>query len=704
MSQVKNLRAMFEQKGDTSPPDRGRSTGVVAPTPSDSPRPLSKVRTNFIAVEKDGRIGLTRDPSRDSNASGSTRKLSGELEGGSPPSAIQQESHSLVKNINRTAPTMDNKMETETSAKNTDLGAKEEKASAEGPAAVKAEGIPLHPKKKSEAEGDNLKKTHDASTDKRSAGHSGSIRPNGSSAEHVNGIGAKSRDNGLSKGSSSITAAGGPAKAATRTTPAGAAAAKPSTKTTNPPITAKAPKSPAAAASSHPVKTPEKKTSHPERSDAPKAAAHTTKTSNSSAKKPAPLKQASPPSAGFVKPKVKSPTRPVKLPPSLTTHTAASVSKVNAPRQSLSRGSGTFSANDHLGRSPSRASISTVGTTRAAGTIDKGLKRQRSTISRPRPSIGPPPKQPAKDHPPTKKEREVDEGFLARMMRPTQASSSKTAEKVPATPPKKTSGAQAATKKIAQRQEVKPVARKTVAKVPAEHARPATTASKAAASKPAPTKPATSQKDVSPAVVHDAVAKEVDGTADSSSVADGATAAQEEVASVGHAGEPVEEANDAKDVDIPASAPTGTSEAADASDLSTEKAQEAAEAEKAVASGDGAPTEEVQKEGEEISAEQPAQQSPSEGSIKRETENESAGISETQDPRPVEATDQPVEGNNSPDAVKNVKLPEEEAGTAEQAPETDKLEPEAGQEIVEGLESKTENGLENATKEAEVTA
>lgn len=28
MSQVKNLRAMFENKGDTSPPDRGRSPGV----------------------------------------------------------------------------------------------------------------------------------------------------------------------------------------------------------------------------------------------------------------------------------------------------------------------------------------------------------------------------------------------------------------------------------------------------------------------------------------------------------------------------------------------------------------------------------------------------------------------------------------------------------------------------------------------------
>ncbi|KAG6017761.1 hypothetical protein E4U54_003583 [Claviceps lovelessii] len=73
MSQVKNLRAMFENKGDSSPPDRGRSPGVPLSKKQDdgtsqggSPRPLSKVRTNFVAVEKDGRIGLKREESGDS--------------------------------------------------------------------------------------------------------------------------------------------------------------------------------------------------------------------------------------------------------------------------------------------------------------------------------------------------------------------------------------------------------------------------------------------------------------------------------------------------------------------------------------------------------------------------------------------------------------------------------------------------------------
>ncbi|KAJ6443098.1 Ras GTPase activating protein [Purpureocillium lavendulum] len=85
MSQVKNLRAMFENKGDTSP-DRGRSPAGVSISPSNptgqngagSPRPLSKVRTNFVAIEKDGRIGLRRDPSGESSLS--RRRLSVETD------------------------------------------------------------------------------------------------------------------------------------------------------------------------------------------------------------------------------------------------------------------------------------------------------------------------------------------------------------------------------------------------------------------------------------------------------------------------------------------------------------------------------------------------------------------------------------------------------------------------------------------------
>lgn len=54
---VQGLRAMFEQSNsDISPPSRGRSpAGSVI---SDSSRPISKVRTSFVSVERSGQQGL----------------------------------------------------------------------------------------------------------------------------------------------------------------------------------------------------------------------------------------------------------------------------------------------------------------------------------------------------------------------------------------------------------------------------------------------------------------------------------------------------------------------------------------------------------------------------------------------------------------------------------------------------------------------
>ncbi|KAK0748318.1 hypothetical protein B0T21DRAFT_406846 [Apiosordaria backusii] len=197
-------------------------------------------------------------------------------------------------------------------------------------------------------------------------------------------------------------------------------------KPTKSPTTTKPPKSPALRPQPNLIatkQTPERKVSNAEKT--PKAATPAAKPSGpSSVKKPPPL-HASPAAAGFVKPKVKSPTRPLKLPPGLTTHTAASGSKV--------KGDSAHPASS-LARSSSRASMSGTGTSSKAAPA-KTLKRQTSTIGRSRPSIGPPPPQPAKDHHP-KHQKPVDESFLARMMRPTQASASKVTEKVPISPPR----------------------------------------------------------------------------------------------------------------------------------------------------------------------------------------------------------------------------------------------------------------------------
>ncbi|KAF4121757.1 hypothetical protein GMORB2_1596 [Geosmithia morbida] len=133
---------------------------------------------------------------------------------------------------------------------------------------------------------------------------------------------------------------------------------------------------------------------------------------------------------GLVKPKPKSPTRPVRLPASLMAPTTSSVSKGQESRQTHSRQSGSLQPGHVNSRAPSRASVA------AASTSTKTLRRQPSSLNRSRPSFGPPPKKPSQD-PAPKKEVHVDEGFLARMMRPTQASASKVTEKAPVTPPRR---------------------------------------------------------------------------------------------------------------------------------------------------------------------------------------------------------------------------------------------------------------------------
>lgn len=131
-------------------------------------------------------------------------------------------------------------------------------------------------------------------------------------------------------------------------------------------------------------------------------------------KRPAPVKTAAN-ETGFVKPKPKSPTKPVNLPSSLTAPTAASAHKGGASRQ------------PNLTHS-------------ASATASKPVKRENLVASRPRPSLGAPPvSKVSQESTSSKRQSHVDEGFLARMMRPTAASSSKTIEKgAPPTPPKKT--------------------------------------------------------------------------------------------------------------------------------------------------------------------------------------------------------------------------------------------------------------------------
>ncbi|KAK0632457.1 hypothetical protein B0T14DRAFT_490820 [Immersiella caudata] len=441
MSAVKNLRAMFEQKGETSPPDRGRSPGIPPTNGAtcnsviggESPRPLSKVRTDFIAIEKDGRIGLQRGISQDSNISLS-RKLSGETD------------------LSTSAPKQENK---NIFADNT--------AQAALMSSLPNQPIPESPRSanpESKASSSSFKSTIDAAGEassstlrrfKRSGLDAAAEKPAASEAnatpkvvtEPANGTGSGGGSSAKGKEKANGTQdTPGPSTATTsRATPkplSVPSASKSAGKLAKSPTVSRAPKSPAETSTPKlPAKTPERFPRQPEKTDTPKMNASTSTPRASSVKRAPPL-QPSPAGSSFVKPKPKSPTRPVRLPDRLTTHTAASGSKVNPARQSLSRASGGFQTVDSLGRSPSRGSVSTVATTATKTAGAKTLKRQSSTIDRPRPSLGPPPKQSAKEYPPTKNEKQVDESFLARMTRPTQASQSRVTDKA-ITPPRKPS-------------------------------------------------------------------------------------------------------------------------------------------------------------------------------------------------------------------------------------------------------------------------
>ncbi|KAI1108821.1 hypothetical protein F5Y14DRAFT_59400 [Nemania sp. NC0429] len=420
MSGVRNLRAMFEQKGD-SLPDRGRSPGpggFATPSPSASPRPLSKVRTNFVAIEKDGKLGLRRDPSGDS-ASVSSRRLSDDTDIPSSQPQLQPASErpdnfsDNLANVAAASLRMNLSQEVipESPRQDTPVNLSPKQELKPSPFEPNA-----NPDKLTDEEEPQTKMLTGDPTDASAAQINGTILNEGI-GEALNGT--------------SPTAT--KAKVLNVTKPASktaAAAPLPSAK-----AAPKAPKSPMAAKpvnGREPAKAPSSST-NPKRAIASK-----TMTS-----KPAPV-DVSPSGTGFVKPKPKSPTRPVKLPSSLTTHTTSSAQKLGngsvtpLTRQSLSRASGNInhlSVNPAMHRSPSRNSVSTAGGALATRTLKH--KSSSVNVGRPRPSLGPPPKQATKDQAPPKKEAHIDESFLARMMRPTQSSAKKTSEKVPISPPRK---------------------------------------------------------------------------------------------------------------------------------------------------------------------------------------------------------------------------------------------------------------------------
>ncbi|KAK8104314.1 uncharacterized protein PG998_011347 [Apiospora kogelbergensis] len=435
MSGVKNLRAMFEQKTGDSPPDRGRSP------PGSASGSVKLVRLNFVAIEKDGRIGLQREPSRES-ASVSSRRPSNESET-TTPAPVSEKGDVFSDNMAHNAV-----------AFRTNLAAEPIPESPKQAVTPPSRWSPkISPKKGTQTPDIVPNSNPDKITDEEETKTKlTAADPTTAAALQPNGDDAKSATNGVAKNGT------------------------PSSKTKASPISttgktaAKAPKSPAVA-------------------HAPKSSVQASLAGS-----------LTPSATGFVKPKVKSPTRPAKLPASLTKDTTASALKNGAqapvepaPRKTLSRTSGNhLTVNNGPTQRPHSRNSAT-----AAAAPPKTLKRQNSTINRTRPSIGPPPKPMAKDHPVTKKEAHVDESFLARMMRPTQASASKTTEKAPITPPKKHS-VPTAVKKSSAAKDGESHAKRATAKLSESTKAKGSPAAKKPAAAKGPAKAEPSAKEVAP--------------------------------------------------------------------------------------------------------------------------------------------------------------------------------------------------------------
>ena len=481
---VRGIRAMFEAKNETlmSPPaSRGRSPAAASQSrrESSSSRPLSKVRANFVAVEKDGQLGLRKVDSAMSDTSAQ--------DGGARVSGSGQDLHDITKlngikdghllghqgadqssmgetsKVNGTGlerpPTEKTSSHPDTTVGLSERGSRalsgKEDASVVPNLGTILKGSPFEeaPTGKEEKQ-PTTGKTAPATASKPAATKGPSVRPSQAKAgaqskpaqaKPTDGKGLPSRqlavNTGVASQSTSRPAASSRFGKSPKTPTTAASTSKASSPATSgpkaKPITkpSSRPSLPKATAPKEPTKPVEKKSSRASLATQPIVAARAKAAptpgpsssskagpSTASSSKPAspaatkttkPSTQTTSP-GGCHKPPPKSPTRPAPLPSHLTAPTAASAAKTGAERK-------------------------------VSGSHSDALKS--ATGSKPRgsrPSLGPPPATAsARPASRTSLAKTPDDGFLARMMRPTASSASKVSGKAETktTPPRKSTGA-----------------------------------------------------------------------------------------------------------------------------------------------------------------------------------------------------------------------------------------------------------------------
>lgn len=486
---VRNLRAMFEDREDTSSPSRGRSP--VGSEQSTGSRPISKVRTSFVAVERSGLLGPQLGLRKLSDTGATTMSTGGVADdhtvdnsrtdtqndmSSSELKVSNSEGHEHVEHEDKEPTTEESKpvvngvepsppivpeTETETETENAvtvpeetsdNLGKvlkgspfKVEETSGvttPGPelstSAEPTDGAFEKPSKQDETPKMNggLHKNTKAKADSK-------VTPNKPSA-----ISTKKDDH---KGQNASTAP--PLSKSTK-------GSKPSTPKT-PSVPSQDLKSKHSSPRQAPSKTSSPKQVIPDKSAvgvSTRGPSATTKASRASTASAPPSKRAGsssvkePAAAAFTskKPTPKSPPRPVRLPTSATAPTAASSAKLGGGTLAPSKSSGHAAAtNTTIERKPSTLKKPAAA---SRGPPPTGIA-SRYPKSGCRPSL-PAASQPAdrpKSRASTVASKPPDEGFLARMMRPTTSSASKAHDKLePKSPPRKVPSAKPKRKSAAE--------------------------------------------------------------------------------------------------------------------------------------------------------------------------------------------------------------------------------------------------------------
>jgi hypothetical protein len=500
-SGVRNLRAMFENGGkadDTSPPSRGRSpNGSEQTTPA---RPLSKVRANFVAVERSGQsaplLGLRKqcDLSMDEvdgkmdTLHDAKSTLIRKLESMVPESTAKEVNGSTPKIHSNPVQAHVNGLKAENDLsvdiKSTDVVSKPtEDVTREGMEVDKMDSAvkdTSEDENKRESLGNILKgsafeaspPTNRVKDDKPKAAVKNpkvQTTPSKSKPTSVPGKPIITANESVSPKKTTTPAKTNdtskerlalkkdipsPNKITSRP---GTILTSKDTVTPNPPTKfSPAPKSP------HSARKPKTPTTQGLHQLNKEVASDIPTASNESAKKPSRISNISTantitepkarlkgkshndgakisPTSPPVKSKPKSPTRPVRLPVHATAPTASSVAKTHAAptSRSPSRASNVPNA---LTRNLStiRKDRTTAPITRTPSTTTSSIQKKSSRASLPSQNTA------SQDRPRSRisnaTARVPDEGFLARMMRPTASSASKVYEKVEVKSPSRRSG------------------------------------------------------------------------------------------------------------------------------------------------------------------------------------------------------------------------------------------------------------------------